>query len=209
MDPWWLGFNPLGNFAYQAGLSSASHAASNGAQGFGDFMNDLTGKTGEMSHNSSEAELTRQFNSSEAEKAFQRELYMSNTALQRQMADAKAAGINPYYLAGSGGASTPSVDAASAQNAAGGASGSWSPQALISSVASMALRVGLMKSFTATAAKAAAGGNAASQIVRSVGEQSTAAQAAWADVMRKEAAYQHHAHEMEGANRILEQLGYK
>lgn len=186
-EPWFAG-NPYAQLGYNIALSGINSGSQNGAQSVGAFMNDLTGKTGEMQFNASEAEKTRQFNSAEAEKAFERELYMSNTALQRQMADAKLAGVNPYYLAGSGGASTPSVEAASAANAAGGASGSWSPQALIANVASMALRIGLMKSFTATAAKAAAGGKAAS-VVSEVGHQAQSAQDAARQAWLKEVAY--------------------
>lgn len=66
--------------------------------------------------NSSEAEKARSFNASEAEKqrAFEKEL--SDTAVQRRMADMKASGINPV-LAVSHAADTPQGMAASSSSA--------------------------------------------------------------------------------------------
>ena len=52
------------------------------------------------------------FSALEAEKQRDYETLMSNTAYQRAMADAKAAGINPALIYGQGGASTPSGSAA-------------------------------------------------------------------------------------------------
>lgn len=82
-----------------------------------------------------------QFSAEEAQKQRDWETEMSNTAYQRQVADMRAAGLNPalmYGGAGSSGASTPSGSAASSVSPSGGFD-------LISSIMDMAL-LGAQKS---------------------------------------------------------------
>ena len=62
------------------------------------------------------AGVSNRFNAREAQKNRDFQEYMSSTAYQRMMADAKKAGINPYYLVqgGSSGSSSPAGSAATA-----------------------------------------------------------------------------------------------
>lgn len=154
------------------GLARAGGESS--AYGVGQWMNDLTGKSAQQDFDAEQARIAREDADRKATIAYERDLYLSNTALQRQVADAKSAGINPYYIAGGGGASVPNQDAPSAAVAAGGASGSWSPVSLLSSIVGAALRVGLYRSIAGSALKAAATGSSAA-VVKDVARESAAA----------------------------------
>lgn len=67
----------------------------------------------------SQGQMTRNFNADEAQKNRDWEAHMSNTAIQRRMADLRGAGVNPLLALGAGGASTPGGSTASSSSPSG------------------------------------------------------------------------------------------
>lgn len=119
----------------------------------GNFFYESSGDKARNEFNMLEAQKARDFNSAEAARARDFELYMSNTAHQRAVADMKAAGINPMMAAGS----TAAVgDGAAASGSAASSAGSGNPFAsIVGRAASVAIGKALEAKFTNSAQKAA------------------------------------------------------
>lgn len=122
------------------GGSLGSYDTSQGvSQGVGQMFNDVTGVTASQQWQTSERLASQDYSTKErlagqdfthAENVLARDWQeqMSNTAIQRQMADARAAGVNPYYLFGASNASGAGVPVASGSSGTGqGASGVSAP----------------------------------------------------------------------------------
>ena len=152
--------------AYNSGGFSTNNGDKLGdsvSEWFGRIKNNLSGTTAQNMYNSREAELTRAYNSAEAQKNRDWQTEMSNTAYQRAVADMKAAGINPASLGGDASgspASTPSGSAASASSASSSnASGGFGN--LFMDIAASAIGKAIFSKFSHSTASAGAAAAAA------------------------------------------------
>lgn len=92
-----------GNFGANYSLGGRIRDWFTGENKTAEQMADSVNKYNEMAYNREEAQKSRDWSE-----------YMASTSLQRMMADAKKAGINPVYLVGNSGSSPASGATASA-----------------------------------------------------------------------------------------------
>lgn len=157
--------------------------------GFTSWLNDAGRNLGNAWNNISGTTAQMEFNSAESVKQREWEKMMSDTSYQRQVADMKAAGINPVAASMGGnmsGASTPSGSAASSGMSGNGGFAGGLGQ-LIKTVAGVAIAKGLEAKFTRSAMQAADNHELVGAKIRSLAAEERANTARAAELEKRNA----------------------
>lgn len=161
--------NPYDNLGFYSGGTNHAGGNSGPTETLGRLWNNISGASATNQFNALEAEKTRVYNSAEAQKARDFEMYMSNTAYQRAVADMKAAGLNPAAIGGDA-ASTPSGAAASASPASAQPGSTGGLLGVVGNVAKTAISLALFKKFSHSANTSASAAQAVSKIGQEINE---------------------------------------
>lgn len=125
-------------------MSSVGSAIGNLFTGNLDYERYLESMGFQNAFNAEQAQIARDFSALEAEKLRNWQEYMSNSAYQRQVADMKKAGLNPYLAYSAGGASTPSGATAQSSSATSAQGAQFNSSRGIQSLVSGLMKLGGM-----------------------------------------------------------------